>query len=144
MRPPAPKPHICINIILRSVGNVAPQSTKSVGGFAAIGMQPSWIHIKQIYPVLMVCRDQNTLLGSFCHLVAAKDNLLPHQRTFPAPSALPVMLRQMDTNNQLWAAPAQLPQITYMSLEILTKFYHFRRRHSLCWVINPPLCRMWG
>lgn len=31
-----------------------------------------------------------------------------------------------------------------MSLETLTKFYHFCRRHSLCWVINSPLCRMWG
>lgn len=42
------------------------------------------IHIKQIYPVLMVCRDQNTLLGGLWHLVAAKDNLHCHHTRGPA------------------------------------------------------------
>lgn len=33
-------------------------------------------------------------------------------------------------------SPVMLP-------EIVIKFYHCSRRHSLCWVRNPPHCRMW-
>lgn len=126
MRPPAPKLHICINIILRSVGNVAPQSIKSVGGFATIGMKPSWIHIKQIYTVLMVCRDQNTLLRVSVIWWQPRTTC-----TATTPEDLPSSFccsshAQEDGHQQPTpGSTSTTPQIPCMSLETLTKFYHF-------------------
>lgn len=69
--------------------------------------------------------------------IAARPDRAPQG---PAPSPLPaIVLGDTDVNRGPGAAPAQLPHIYYISLEIVARFYDYSRRRSLCRAINPLL-----